>query len=196
MFRILKTDRRRTAPRVAAHRMARRRESFFGGRGPRIGSNSGSSASVLQLVWRFFHLPTERSVTPQVLNDPVVDDMVERVRAVISRQPGHRIVVVAQTLRLSPECLEQLMTNEDDVIDTVFLIDVIAALVYEAGIDPKWLLTGHYDPAMHRKALLLGEDRTPNGARVMRRFVEDEYQRVWNHAMLVAGTDAFAAPNG
>lgn len=122
--------------------------------------------------------------------------MAERVRAVIMRQPGHRIDVVAQTLRLSPERLEQLMTNEDDVIDTVFLIDVMAALVHEAGIDPKWLLTGHYDPAMHRRALLLGEDRSSNGARVMRRFVDGEYRRLRNNAMLIAGTDPFAAPNG
>jgi hypothetical protein len=155
-----------------------------------------SSASVLQLVWRFFRLPTERPVTAQVLNDPVGDDMAERIRAVITRQPGHRIDVVAHTLRLSPRRLAQLMTNEDVVIDTVFLIDVIAALVHEAGIDPKWLLTGHYDPAMHRKALLLGEDRSPNGARLMRRFVDDEYWRVRNNAMLVADTDISAAQNG
>jgi hypothetical protein len=169
--------------------MARRREGFLSGGEPRTGSISASGASVLQLVWRFFHLPTDRPVTVQVLNDPVVDDMAERVRAVITRQPGHRIDVVAQTLRLSPQCLEQLMANEDDVIDTVFLIDVIAALVHEAGIDPKWLLTGQYDPAMHRKALLLGEDRSPHGARVMRRFIDDEYRRVRNDAMLFAGTD-------
>jgi len=109
--------------------------------------------------------------------------MAERVRAVIARQPGHRIEVVAQTLRLSPERLEHLMANEDDPIDTIFLVDVIAALVHESGIDPKWLLTGQYDPAMHRKALLLGEDRSPEGSGVMRAFVEEEFRR----AMLPQG---------
>lgn len=163
MFKIFKTD---------------------GERAPQIRSLSASSASVLQLVWRFLHSPTERTVTTRLLNDPLVDEMAERIRAVIARQPGHRIDVVAHTLRVSPERLEQLMNGKADVIDTVFLIDVIAALVHESGIDPKWLLSGQYDPGMHRKALLLGEDRSPTGARVMRDLVEGEYQRVRNNALL------------
>jgi hypothetical protein len=111
--------------------------------------------------------------------------MAERVRAVIARQPGHRIDVVAQTLRLPPERLEHLMTNADDPIDTIFLVDVVSALVHESGIDPKWLLTGQYDPAMHRKALLLGEDRSSQGTRVMRTFVEEEFRRALDSEMLL-----------
>ena len=142
------------------------------------------SASILRLVARFF-LRTERTVATRLLNDPLLDGMAERVRAVIARQPGHRIDVVAQTLRLSPEQLEQLMTNADEPVDTVFLIDVISALVHESGIDPKWLLTGQYDPAMHRKALLLGEDRSSQGTRVLRGFVEEEFRRVLDSEMLL-----------
>jgi hypothetical protein len=138
----------------------------------------------LQLVARFFSR-TERSVATRFLNDPLVDGMAERVRAVIARQPGHRIDVVAQTLRLPPERLEHLMTNADDPIDTIFLVDVVSALVHESGIDPKWLLTGQYDPAMHRKALLLGEDRSSQGTRVMRTFVEEEFRRVLDSEMLL-----------
>lgn len=124
----------------------------------------------------------------QLLNNSLVDEMAERIRAVIARQPGHRIDVVAHTLRVSPERLEQLMSSTGDVIDTVFLVDVIAALVHESGIDPKWLLTGQYDPGMHRKALLLGEDRSTRGAHAMREFVEAEYQRVRNNALLFRET--------
>jgi len=79
------------------------------------------------------------------------------------------------------------MVSTEEVIDTGFLLDVIAALVHEAGIDPEWLLTGQYDPAMHRKALILGEDRSANGALAMRAFVEAEFRRVRSRAMLVGG---------
>ena len=120
-------------------------------------------------------------------DEPLLNAMADRARAVIARQPGHRIDVVAQTLRLSPERLEHLMTNADGPVDPVFLVDVVAALVHESGIDPKWLLTGQYDPAMHRKALLLGEDRSPQGADVMRAFVEEEFRRVLDIATLRSG---------
>jgi hypothetical protein len=188
MFRIFTTSGDRAVSRASMRLTAGHRLTFSNTL-PQARSISESSASVLQLIRRFFHSPTELTVATRLQNDPLVDGMAERVRAVIERQPGHRIDVVAQTLGLPPERLEHLM-RKDDVIDAVFLIDVIAALVHEAGIDPKWLLTGHYDPAMHRKALLLGEDRSPSGARVMRNFVEGEYQRVRTAAMLVAGTDA------
>lgn len=68
--------------------------------------------------------------------------------------------------------------------------------VHEAGIDPKWLLTGHYDPAMHRKALLLGEDRSASGARALREFVQDEYRRLRSSAMLVGAPDASVMLDG
>lgn len=142
----------------------------------RISKTDGQSArpvgrrKTLSLIARLI-LGAER-------DNPVVSAMAERVRAVIARQPGHRIDVVAQTLQISPEQLEHFMANADDPVDAIFLIDVIAALVHESGIDPKWLLTGQYDPAMHRKALLLGEDRSSEGAGLMRAFVEEEYRRV------------------
>lgn len=169
MFRISKTDGQR------ARTVLRRR--------PGTRSVADGSASILQLVARFF-LGTERTVATRFLHDAVVTGMAERVRAVIARQPGHRVDVVAQTLRLSPEGLQHLMTDGDDPIDTIFLVDVVSALVHESGIDPKWLLTGQYDPAMHRKALLLGEDRSPQGSSDMRAFVEEEFRRVLDIATL------------
>ena len=160
-----------------------RRAPTLEGRQPPHRLVADSGPSILRRVARFF-LGTGHVVASQLLNDPLVEGMAERVRAVIARQPGHRIDVVAQTLRLSPGRLERLVVNADDPVDTGFLIDVIAALVHESGIDPKWLLTGQYDPATHRKALLLGEDRSSQGAGVMRAFVEEEYRRVLDIAML------------
>ena len=65
-------------------------------------------------------------------------------------------------------------------IDTPFLIEVVAALVHEVGIDPQWLLTGEYDPAVHRQALFLGEDRDEAGAYAVRKFVEEQYRQLRN----------------
>ena len=172
MFRSSKTDGQRVRP------VPRRQQD--------VRSDADNSASILQLVVRFF-LGTERTVATRFLNDSLVTGMAERIRAVIARQPGHRIDVVAQTLRLSPERLQHLMTDADAPVDPVFLVDVIAALVHESGIDPKWLLTGQYDPKLHREALLLGEDRSPQGSDVMRAFVEEEFRRVRDLATLRSG---------
>lgn len=72
------------------------------------------------------------------------------------------------------------------MIDITFLIDAVAALVHEAGIDPKWLLTGTYDAALHRQALWLGEDRSAAGARIIRTLVQDQFQQLTNGAMVLA----------
>ena len=195
LFRIFETGGRRATPGARGDRTLRRRQ-ISGRRRLRTRSITERGASILQLFSRFFHLSTEPTVTAGFSNDSLVDEMAERVRAVISRQPGHRIDVVAQTLRLSPEGLDHLMTSKEDVIDTAFLLDAVAALVHEAGIDPKWLLTGHYDPAMHRKALLLGEDRSAVGSRALREFVEAEYRLLRSSAMLVGGSDTSVMLHG
>jgi hypothetical protein len=109
------------------------------------------------------------------LNDPFVEAMAKRCRSMVARQPGHCLDAVAAKLSVSPDALERFMNAEERRIDTVFLIDLVAALVHECAIDPKWLLTGEYDGEMHRKALVLGEDRTPRGARAIREFVQHEY---------------------
>jgi hypothetical protein len=52
--------------------------------------------------------------------------------------------------------------------------------VLEAGVDPKWLLTGDYDPAVHRQALWLGEDRSASAAQTIRTFVQNQYQQLFS----------------
>jgi hypothetical protein len=63
-------------------------------------------------------------------------------------------------------------------LDIGSIIDLIAAVVREFAVDPRWLLTGKYDGAVHRRALLLGENRTPAGERELREFVEKQYREV------------------
>jgi len=123
---------------------------------------------------------------PSPANDPVIAAVSERVRAVIARQPGHDVGTVAQTFRVDPDQLRRLIDERDGFVDAEFLIDVVTALVHEAGVDPKWLLIGQYEPATHRHALWLGEDRTSLGARRLRNFVEEQYQRVRDSAFVVS----------
>ena len=111
-------------------------------------------------------------------NDAVIEAIAERVRSVVSRQPGHTLDEVADALAVPRDAFRELMEQRGHVIDVVFLVDVIAAVVREAGVDPKWLLTGNHDPTMHRHALSLGEDRTSNGARALREFVREQLGRL------------------
>ena len=43
-------------------------------------------------------------------------------------------------------------------------IDVMIAVVRHYGVDPNWLLTGEYDPALHR---VVADDPTPKLADVL-----------------------------
>jgi hypothetical protein len=112
------------------------------------------------------------------LNDPFVESIAKRCRGVVARQPGRGLDAVATELRLPSDALQRFMNAEERRIDAVFLIDLVARLVHECGIDPKWLLTGDYDGEIHRKALLLGEDRSSRGARAIRELVQHEYQEL------------------
>lgn len=128
----------------------------------------------------------EPPLSPPAASESVIEAIAERVRAVISRQPGHNLTAVAQTLCLPAHALRRLIEEREYVIDITFLIDAVAALVHEAGIDPKWLLTGTYDAALHRQALWLGEDRSAAGARIIRTLVQDQFQQLTNGAMVLA----------
>ena len=142
---------------------------------------------LLQLSARLvFILSRSRPLPPPTTNEPSIQAIAERIRAVVSRQPGHNVDIVAQTLALPAHALRRLLDAGARTIDATFLIDVVAALVHEAGVDPHWLLTGHCDPSMHRHALLLGEDRSPGGAEAIRAFVQGYYQQLRNGATLLS----------
>lgn len=111
-------------------------------------------------------------------NDPIDDAIAERVRLVISRQPGYRIDEVARSLTVPVDALRRLLQDTGQSIDTKFLIEVVVALVRESGIDPKWLLSGQYDGTMHREALLIGEDPSLRGVQTLHELVHDEYKRL------------------
>jgi hypothetical protein len=71
-----------------------------------------------------------------------------------------------------------LVEERDEVIDAVSLIEVVAALVREFGVDPQWLLTGRYDPSVHHRALVLAEDRSEDGARAIQHLVREQFNKL------------------
>jgi hypothetical protein len=111
-------------------------------------------------------------------NDPFIEPIATRARAVLARQPADCLERAAASLDIPVDALQHLIAGGDHLIDISFIIDVVAVLVHECGVDPKWLLTGDYDGALHRQALLLGEDRTSQGARVVREFVKEQYREL------------------
>jgi hypothetical protein len=115
---------------------------------------------------------------PQPVNDPFIEAIVERIRAVVSRQSAGALEAFAATLGVAPAGFRAFIGEQEPVIDILFLIDVVAAFVREFAVDPRWLLIGQYDATTHREALLLGEDRSTAGARRLREFVHRLYEQL------------------
>jgi len=104
--------------------------------------------------------------------------IVERIRDVVSRQSLDALDAFAATLVVATEEFRALINHPEHQIDVLFLVDVVSAFVYEFAVDPEWLLTGYYNAATHREALILGEDRTAAGAYVLRQFVRERYEKL------------------
>jgi hypothetical protein len=115
---------------------------------------------------------------PLPLNDPAVEAIAERLRAVMAKQPNALLRELADVLSLDQERLDRLIRKPDEHIDVAFLIDTVAAVVGTFAVDPQWLLTGRYDASIHRHALELGEDRSPRGAQALREYIAEQYRRL------------------
>jgi hypothetical protein len=111
------------------------------------------------------------------VNDPFIQAIAGRVRSVLADEPQQSIDLLVATLRASPDAVRSLVEGSS-TIDVALLIDVVAALVRGFAIDPQWLLTGQYDPTVHRRALLLAEDRGIDGERAIRQFVREQYYKL------------------
>lgn len=108
-------------------------------------------------------------------SDPETAPIADRLRTLLA---DHRAESVAEQFGLSAGALQSLIDNRERTIDVVLLLDLVAVLVHEWAIDPSWLLTGEYDTALHRDALLLGEDRSTRGRGAVRELIESEYRRL------------------
>lgn len=108
-------------------------------------------------------------------NDPFIDAIAERIRMILSRHSASDAPCLAERLGVAPDDLHRLIQARSCPIEIPFLIDVVTAMARELAVDPQWLLTGKYDGAVHRRALLLGENRTAGGARELREFIHKQY---------------------
>ena len=82
---------------------------------------------------------------PLPVNDPFIEAIAERVRSVVTREPRVYLNTLAQTLGVSEPDFGRLIEDRECTIDTGLLIEVLAALVREFGVDPQWLLVGEYN---------------------------------------------------
>jgi hypothetical protein len=138
-----------------------------------------SIGRALNLQWNCEFFPATRAeyALPLPVNEPFIEAIGERIRAVSAR-PGHAVGALASILSVPPDALRRLLEDRDSAIDVAFLLDVVAALVREFAVDPQWLLTGQYDSRTHRHALLLGEDRSETGVTALEAFVREQFQRL------------------
>ncbi|HZI41055.1 MAG TPA: hypothetical protein VFD67_05110 [Gemmatimonadaceae bacterium] len=114
--------------------------------------------------------------------DRDLDAITDRIRAIVSRQSGHNIPVAADSLKLPALDLARLLGGRE-AADPAFVIDVITALAYEAGVDSHWVLTGEYDGAAHRQVLMLGEEQSAQGRAAVRELVHQQYRRLRRDAL-------------
>jgi hypothetical protein len=115
---------------------------------------------------------------PLPRNDPVIAAIRERLCAIVERLPRRSVAELASYLAVEPDPLHVLLDEGDKPIDVAFLIEVVAAVVREAAVDPQWLLTGRYDGNQHRQALTLGENRSAAGRQALRDFVREQFHRL------------------
>src|SRR5689334_3572471 len=116
--------------------------------------------------------------TPDLQTAAIVD----RLRSILG---GHRVELLAEALSLPQEPLRNILEARQLRVDVKALLDVVAALVHQWGMDPQWLLSGEYDGNLHRAALVLGEDRSSRGADAVRELVEDAFGERHQSPLLV-----------
>jgi hypothetical protein len=129
-------------------------------------------------IERPFSSPRGEPTLPQPVKNPIVASVVDRIRSAVARQLGYSLDALANLLEVDAAAFRRLIEASEAPIADGFIIDVVSALVRELAIGPEWLLTGHYDPTLHRQALTLAEDRSPAGRAALREFVRERYARI------------------
>ena len=124
------------------------------------------------------HQLAEPMPMPLPTNDSFIEAIAERVRSVVARQSGVDLEAIGRSLALPEAPFRHLIADQDAVIDSALLIDVLAALVRFHGVDPRWLLTGDYDPNSHRRVLELMEAEADGSDGSLREHIRQQYLRL------------------
>ena len=77
------------------------------------------------------------------------------MRGLIGGQNGGDVGAIARRLRVDEVSLRMTI----DELAPYPTFDALAAIVEHYGVDPNWLLTGEYDAATHREALLTAAEQ-------------------------------------
>jgi hypothetical protein len=84
-----------------------------------------------------------------IVNGPKRREVATRLRALLAGQDGQDLGVTAERLGVDEVSL-RMSIDEESPYPT---LDVLVAFVATYGVDPKWLLSGEYDAATHRRVL-------------------------------------------
>lgn len=76
-------------------------------------------------------------------------EVAARLRALLAGQDGQDLAAAARRLGVEEVSL-RMSIDEEAPYPT---LDVLVAFVATYGVDPKWLLSGQYDAATHRRVL-------------------------------------------
>jgi hypothetical protein len=85
-------------------------------------------------------------------NEPRIAAIAQRVREFLLRQPGVSLPALAERLCICEDDLRNALGPDRGLVDAAVLIDVITDTIRHYAVDPRWVLTGEYDPATHRAA--------------------------------------------
>lgn len=89
---------------------------------------------------------------PPLLNDRVILAISERLKKLLLGASGCSVEQVAAKLDVPVETLRRVLERRPGaIIATEALIDVLAAVVHEYGVDSSWLLTGVYRGSTHSR---------------------------------------------
>lgn len=88
---------------------------------------------------------------PTVLNERLIVAITERLKKLLLGFAGCSVEQVATKLDLPVDVVRRVLERRPGaLIATDALIDVLAAVVHEYGVDSSWLLTGEYRNTTHR----------------------------------------------
>jgi hypothetical protein len=112
--------------------------------------------------------PANPSGYTQNFSDDATRGLAGRLGALIAGENGGDLRHAAERLGVAEVDLCHLLECRAPVLGSDHLAELCAAAVRHYGVDPSWLVTGCYDPDMHRDV-----EEYPRSATGLRRLIAD-----------------------